>query len=698
MLTLLPIGFFLSVPLLANQDPVSEARFEKLVARLETLASEHHVAGMGLAVVTPDGVFTRGIGLADLASGSAVTAETIFEIGSITKTFTSVLLAKLAAEGKIAFDDPVREHVPYFRLKDPEADQKVTMRDLLCHRTGLTRTDALIYGTNELTVEDVVRQLALAEPMAPFRQQVLYNNQMFLVAGLAAEHAGGASYPDLLDQHLFGPLGMESSTAALSNAVADPRLSSGYRWLKTEGKHELVPTRGIKLCEPAGAILSNSTDMARYLSFLLAQGAGDHGERLVPQEVFEEELWKIQIATSPISGSGLGFGVAEWRGRTMVYHDGGVDGFTSCLALLPEEGIGFALLTNAEYSGVPQLSIDLVLTTMLNEEVIDAVATGKAEESDEAEGAPFTAEELQAFTGDYHFAAADQIWIVFLNEAGRLVLDYPDQSVFELAWPNEKGRWAFAAAPHVQIAFQRNESNAVEAITVYNGAIEIPMPRRNTAGLPSVDEVFQRIEAAMPQAAIQEASPLRLVGVVELVHEGLSGRFELLYQDQEHWRLERDFGKFGRTIFVVNGDRGWSSTPMRGRVPMSAAEHATAKRDAPLASLAQTRELYRSFRVLDVVGAGADQRTLLRAVPLQGPPATLHVDADGALRRAIAVYPLGDLLTIPITTVFSDVREVHGMHLAHRVEVSNPHAGTTRVLTQRVDRNVAIAADAWTKE
>ncbi len=286
--------FLSSAAASAAQDALPESRIDLLVERLERLASEHHVPGMGLAVVTPDGVFPPGIGMADLESGRAVTPETIFEIGSITKTFTAVLVARLAAEGKLDFDDPVREHVPYFHLKDPVADEQVTLRDLLCHRTGLTRTDALLNGGEQVTVEDVVRQLALAEPMAPFRQQFLYNNQMFLVAGLAAEHAGGAPYTELLDGHVFGPLGMDSSTAVASEALASEHMSSGYRWLAVEQEYEAVPTRGIRLCEPAGAVVSSSADMARYLSFLLGRGSRADGEPLLSPEVFDEDLWEIQ--------------------------------------------------------------------------------------------------------------------------------------------------------------------------------------------------------------------------------------------------------------------------------------------------------------------------------------------------------------------------------------------------------------------
>ena len=686
----LALCFLLSTaPPQTTQEPATEQRIDLLVERLEHLARENHVPGMGLAVVTPDGVFTRGIGVADLESGREVTPETIFEIGSITKTFTAVLVARLAAEGKIDFDDPVREHVPYFHLKDPVADEQVTLRDLLSHRTGVTRTDFLLGGGEEVTVEDVVRQLALAEPLAPFRQQFLYNNQMFLVAGLAAAQAGGAPYAELLDKYVFDPLGMDSSTTVLSEALSDERMSSGYRWLMAEQEHEVVPTRGIALCEPAGAILSCPSDMARYLSFLLARGTRSDGEPLLSRKAFEDDLWKIQVAHSPEGGCGLGFGLVKWRGRTIVHHDGGLDAFTSTLALLPEEGIGFSLLTNAELSAVPQMSIDITLATLLGEEPTAPVEAGAPEE------APYTPEELEELAGSFDFAAANQIWRVFVNEAGRLALDYPDQAVYDLAWPDETGRWAFAVAPQVQVAFHRDEAGAVSAMTVHNGAIEIRMPRRTTEGLPTLDEVLALMAKAMPPAAIEAACPLRMVGAVELVHQGLSGRFEMLYQDESHWRIDRSYGKFGRDTTVVNGDGGWRFSTVLGRADLSAAERAAATREVSLSPLSETRDFYRSIRILDVEGEGDDARILLRTVPLQGLPAILRIDAEGSVRRADGSAALGELATIPIETIYADIRTVHGMRLAHRVETSNPATGLTRIITEKIETNVEVPATAW---
>ena len=368
----------------------------------------------------------------------------------------------------------------------------------------------------------------------------------------------------------------------------------------------------------------------------------------------------------------------------MVHHDGGIDGFTSTLALLPEEGIGFSLLTNAQFSSVPQRSIDIAFATLLSEDVQEVVA----EKED-----PYTAEELQAFTGKYDFAAAKQVWTVFVDAAGRLALDYPDVAVYQLSWPDDAGRWAIA--PQVYVVFHLDEAGAVAAMTLYNDDIEVRMPRKTTAGLPTVDDVFELTKKAMPPAATEAACPLRIEGTVALVHEGLSGRFELLYQDDEHWRFDKRFGKFGRTTTVVDGGNGWSFTTMRGREEMSATEYAGAKRDAPFSTLAGTRDLYRSLHVVDVEGEGDDKRILLRAIPFQGPPVTIRIDAEGAVRRSDGAFALGELATIPVETVYADIRDVQGIRLAHHVEVCNPLTGVTRVVTEKFESNVEVPATAW---
>lgn len=134
------------------------------------------VPGVGVAIVHGDEEFyVRGHGVKDLTTGEPVTADTLFGIASTTKAFTTTALAMLVDDGKLAWDDPVRKHLPWFRLADPLADAQVTVRDLVTHRTGMARNDMLWYQS-PWSREEIVRRLGYVQPTAPIRAKYQYNN------------------------------------------------------------------------------------------------------------------------------------------------------------------------------------------------------------------------------------------------------------------------------------------------------------------------------------------------------------------------------------------------------------------------------------------------------------------------------------------------------------------------------------------
>src|SRR5262245_26939236 len=159
------------------------------VAAADAIAREalktYKAPGLALVVVR-DGevIYLKGHGVRRLGENDPVTPDTIFAIGSLTKAFTAAALGLLVDEGKVAWDDPVRKHLPWFRLADPLADRDVTLRDLLCHRTGLGPHNFLWYRA-AWPVEDSVRRLALLEQSHSFRSRYEYNNLCYLAAGLA---------------------------------------------------------------------------------------------------------------------------------------------------------------------------------------------------------------------------------------------------------------------------------------------------------------------------------------------------------------------------------------------------------------------------------------------------------------------------------------------------------------------------------
>ena len=138
-----------------------------------------------------------------------MTPDTLFAVGSTTKAFTTAAMAMLVDEGKMAWDDPVRRHIEYFHLADPAADSMVTLRDLVCHRTGLARHDEL-WANSPWSREEILRHIGRVPLDRGFRAAWQYQNIMFLAAGVAVGHASGMSWDQFIARRIFEPLGMKT--------------------------------------------------------------------------------------------------------------------------------------------------------------------------------------------------------------------------------------------------------------------------------------------------------------------------------------------------------------------------------------------------------------------------------------------------------------------------------------------------------
>src|SRR5688572_8779300 len=170
---------------LARGAPDAKA-IAALESEIEKVRAEMKIPGCSLAVILDDKVvLARGFGLRDVEKDLPVTADTLFAIGSCTKAFTAMAAAVAQDEGKLALDDSPRKHLPWFKLHDAEADARITLRDMLCHRSGLGSTD-LAWYTGTLTRDEVIRVAAHAKPTAKLREKWQYQNVMYCAAGEAA--------------------------------------------------------------------------------------------------------------------------------------------------------------------------------------------------------------------------------------------------------------------------------------------------------------------------------------------------------------------------------------------------------------------------------------------------------------------------------------------------------------------------------
>lgn len=371
-----------------------EERLDGFDQWVESVMTEWKAPGLGVAIVE-DGetIFARGYGWRNVEEELPVTPDTLFAIGSNTKSFTATLLAMYVDEGALAWDAPIRTVLPEFRLHDPVATEQMTATDLLSHRSGLPRHDLYWYATGK-NRNELIAGLHHLEPSASFRSRFQYQNLMFLAAGVVSERLGGKSWEELVEERIFRPLGMERANFSVDRMQEDDDFSYGYG---ADEEIERLPFRNIDAIGPAGSINTSARELARYVQFHMAYGAiGD-------RQLLKEESAKLMqlpqmVMTGPLQARlkdgpeiadpnyGLGLMVGGYRGRKHVSHGGGIDGFISAMEWLPDDGIGVVALSNTSHSGTaPVLVVRNVFDRMLGLEPIDWAARARKREAEAKE-------------------------------------------------------------------------------------------------------------------------------------------------------------------------------------------------------------------------------------------------------------------------------------------------------------------------
>ncbi len=376
--------FGVTAPLAAQERAL--AGFDDYVAKA---LAEWRVPGVAIAIVRNDSVIlAKGYGVKQLGRPDPVTAQTLFEIGSTSKAFSSALAAMLVDDGVIGWDDPIRRHLPWFELADPYLTQNVTLRDAFSHRTGIL---GAYNGVVTWTREKVLRQLRYLTPAVPFRSRYEYSNMMYSAAGEAVAAAAGKPWERLLAERILSPLGMGQTTTDISRFFDSTLFAKCFYCALPDRPVTLDDVRnGHDAALPhqmvgdsvrpiawqsydnavsAGSVISNAADMAQWLRFLTSGGVHD-GKRLLrsanfdamltPQSVLYPAGW-IQLVDSVSPSThfwsyGLGWRLNDYRSRKVVWHTGGIIGFLAYVGFVPEENLGIAVLSNGDmgYAWLPQ--------------------------------------------------------------------------------------------------------------------------------------------------------------------------------------------------------------------------------------------------------------------------------------------------------------------------------------------------------
>ena len=312
--------------------------------------------GMAIAVVKDDKtVFAKGYGVRELGKPDKVDENTVFAIASNSKAFTTAALAILADEKKLNWEDKVAKYLPDFQMYDPWVTSELTIRDLVTHRVGLdTFSGDLLWYETTYTGDEILGRLKHLKPVSSFRTRYGYQNLMFIAAGKIVEKVSGRTWCQFVTERILSPLGMTRTSCSIRNLpdnAALPHNESG-------GTLRVLHRGNVDGSSSAAALNSSVADLAKWVRTQLAAG------KFEGKQIFSEaQAWQMhqpylaqQISaaaarsnpTRHFSGVGMGWFVYDYHGRKIINHSGGLDGMLSYTVLIPEEKVGFVVLTNSE--------------------------------------------------------------------------------------------------------------------------------------------------------------------------------------------------------------------------------------------------------------------------------------------------------------------------------------------------------------
>jgi len=395
--------------------PDLAAKLEAIEKALEKRREELGIPGFALAIIKGDApILMKGFGLRDVDGKLPVTPDTLFAIGSCSKAFTAMSAVMSADEGKMSLDDSPKKYLPYFRLQDAEADAKISVRDLLSHQSGLDGTD-LAWYTGALNREEVIKVAGLAKPKAKLREKFQYQNVMYSAAGEAVARAQNSTWEGVIADRFFKPLGMKASVTSVKEMAKSSDYATGYDLKEKKASKAIL--RDLTNIAPAGAINSNVRDMAQWVR-LMVNGGQFEGKRLVSEKGYQEIITK-QIGAEGLGGYALGWALGNWKGQKVLLHSGGIDGFNSMVAFIPDQKLGFVLLTNVSRSPIIGFALQTIWSNL-------ADPAGQA-----TAAAPAPADDPKNEIGSYLLEQAN-LTIEIKMVDGKLVAVVPGQPEYPL--------------------------------------------------------------------------------------------------------------------------------------------------------------------------------------------------------------------------------------------------------------------------
>ncbi|MFC2077773.1 serine hydrolase domain-containing protein [Candidatus Bipolaricaulota bacterium] len=471
------------------------ADFEAYVEQMRGILN---VPGAAVAIVQGgEIVYAEGFGVKEAGRDAPVTADTVFSIGSTTKSMTAMMIASLVDDGLVEWDTPLVEVMLQFQLSDEQATQQITLREALGMTTGLPKLG--LFAFSERSPEDYVEYISGVPLAASPGESYVYHNEMYAVGAYAATMAAGAgygenlfsTYAELMQERVFDPLGMASATfsaqeAAASADHATPHVQSLNATMGETGP-DVAPTdfADTDAIAPAGTARMSVRDVGRFLITMLSGGIAPDGTRAISTENLAE-TWTERVSVDPFphieqDGYGMGWHLATFQGIPLVTHNGSISGFSSEMAFIPTADTGIVVLANADYLGATfrtQILFRLIemlfgLETFMDAGFAEAIGAYLDSLSDGySQLAPVDPQAIQPFLGNYEWEGAvytvelreERLWVAIGEWDYIELLAAPDGTYVAISGGDE-----FIGAP-----FQFVETDDGRITVVIYGALEVP--------------------------------------------------------------------------------------------------------------------------------------------------------------------------------------------------------------------------------
>jgi CubicO group peptidase (beta-lactamase class C family) len=362
--TLLIVGLTSTIATVGNASvpwaPSVEATTDQALEAFST-------PGAVIVVVTPSHTAVLARGVQCLGESNPMTSNTSLPLASLTKAFTATTAASMVGTGKIAWDTRVIDVIPEFRLREQWPTEHATLRDLLAHRTGLGRHGTVAFNI-EAGASWLLDRLHLLEPAGEFRDRATYSSLNYAVAGEMLARIADQPWPEVLSRTILEPIGLDHTTIG---PPAGPDTPTGCGHLLAAGVARRIDVVGSPPLAAAEGLWSTGDDVARWIEFLLSEDAPAPATSLPSLQT----TWSPQSVGGSTRGPGVIYGFG-WRvtsdgSHRMLVHDGGAAGFTAQIRLVPDLGLGVAVIANAAVSPVPDIVAEQALRLLCNDPLDD---------------------------------------------------------------------------------------------------------------------------------------------------------------------------------------------------------------------------------------------------------------------------------------------------------------------------------------